>query len=55
MWLSGGESDQSWNDIFIAAEGGSRVVWGGPAEVVQIQCFSFDSRGNTVGQSVVGR
>jgi hypothetical protein len=28
-WLSGGESGQSWNNLFIIVEGGSRAVQGG--------------------------
>jgi hypothetical protein len=35
--LSGGESGQGWDDLFIAVEGGSRAVWGGwPTVVVHI-------------------
>jgi hypothetical protein len=39
------ETDQSWDDIFIAVNGENRVVqkiWS--AAVVQIQCFGFGSR-----------
>jgi hypothetical protein len=34
----------------VAVEGGSQTVWEGwPAAAVQIQCFSFDSRGKVAG------
>jgi hypothetical protein len=37
-------------------EGGSETVWGGwAATVLQIQCFHFGSRGETMGWSVAGR
>jgi hypothetical protein len=48
--MSGEESDQGRDDIFLAVEGGSWVVRGGwPATVVWIQCFSFGSRGEAIG------
>jgi hypothetical protein len=54
--LSGGESDQGWDVLFIAVKGGSRAVWGGwPIAVVWIQCFSFSSRGRTMEQSIAER
>jgi hypothetical protein len=44
--LSGEESGQGLDDVFIAVEGGSWVVWRGwPMAVEQIQCFGFGSRG----------
>jgi hypothetical protein len=40
MGLSGGESGRGWDDLFIAAEGGRRVVRRGwSIAVVRIQCF----------------
>jgi hypothetical protein len=37
-------------------DGGNRAIWGWwPMTVVLIQCFSFDSRGETTGQSVTER
>jgi hypothetical protein len=48
--MSGEESDQGRDDIFLAVEGGSWVVRGGwPATVVWIPCFSFGSRGEAIG------
>jgi hypothetical protein len=48
--LSGGESGQGWDDIFIAVGGGSQAVRGGwPAAVVWIQFFDFGSRGEATG------
>jgi hypothetical protein len=50
MWLSGGESDQDCDDIFIAVEDRSWMVRGGwSAAVAQIQCFGFSSRGDATG------
>jgi hypothetical protein len=44
------------DDLFVAVEGGSRVVQGGwPTAVVQIQCFDFGSRGEAMGRNVVRR
>jgi hypothetical protein len=41
MRMSGGESEQDCNNLFIAAEGGSRTVWRGRSmTVVRIQCYS---------------
>jgi hypothetical protein len=55
-WLGGGESDQVRDDLFIAVEGGSQVVWGGwLAAMVQIQCFSFSLRWEVIGRRVAGR
>jgi hypothetical protein len=55
-WLSGGESDQGRDDLFIAVEGGSRVVRGGwLAMVVWIQYFGFRLRGEAIGWSIAGR
>jgi hypothetical protein len=28
-WLSGGKSDQDWDDLFIAVKDESQAVWGG--------------------------
>jgi hypothetical protein len=43
--LSGGESDQGCDNLYIAVEGESRTVWEGwQAAVVQIQYFVFSSR-----------
>jgi hypothetical protein len=54
--LSGGESDHGWDDLFIAVEGGSQMVWGGwPVAVVRIQCFGFRSRGEARGRSIAER
>jgi hypothetical protein len=54
--LSGGESSQGWDDLFIGLEGGSRTVRGGwPVAVVWIQCFSSSSRGDVTGWSVAKR
>jgi hypothetical protein len=42
--------------FFYSSGGGSRAVRGGwSAAVVQIQCFSFDSRGETTWQRVIER
>jgi hypothetical protein len=41
---------QNRDDFFIAVEGGSGAVWvGWPAAMVQIQNFSFGSRGESTG------
>jgi hypothetical protein len=41
-WLSGWESSQSEDDLFIAVEGESRMVQGGwSTAVVRIQCFNL--------------
>jgi hypothetical protein len=49
MRLSGGESDQGVDDLFIAGEGASWIVRGGwPVVVVWIQCFDFGSRGEAM-------
>jgi hypothetical protein len=54
--LSGRESGQSLDALYIAVEGGSRAVWGGwLAVAVRIQCFSFDSTGEATRRSVAGR
>jgi hypothetical protein len=56
MWLSGGESDQSWDDLVITVEGGSQTIWGGWLTVVmRIQCFGFDSREEATGRSITER
>jgi hypothetical protein len=53
---SGEENDQGEDDIFIAVDGRNRAVWGWwHMTMVQIQCFSFDSRGETTRQSVTER
>jgi hypothetical protein len=55
-WLNGEESGQSWDDIFIVMEGGSRAVQGGwLAAVVQIQCFGVGSRGEATERNIVER
>jgi hypothetical protein len=54
--LNGGESDQGWDDLFIAVESESRVVqreWS--TDMVWIQCFSFSSRGEAIGWNIIGR
>jgi hypothetical protein len=54
--LSGGESDQYLDDIFIVVEGGSRAVRGEwSTAVVRIQCFGFGSKEEATGRSVIGR
>jgi hypothetical protein len=53
---SGGESDQSWDDLFIAVMDESRTVRGGwPAAVVWIQYFGFSSIWEMTGWSVARR
>jgi hypothetical protein len=50
-WLSGEESGQDWDDIFIVVEGSSRSVRvGWPVVVVLIQCFGFSSRREAMGR-----
>jgi hypothetical protein len=52
----GGESEQGWDDIFIAVDGGCRAVLGGwPAAAVRIQCFSFILRGDATGRTIAER
>jgi hypothetical protein len=54
--LSGEESNQDWDDLFIAVEGGTHVVRGGWTDMVmQIQCFSFDSRGKVTWWCIIRR
>jgi hypothetical protein len=56
MRLSGGESGHDLDELFIAVEGGSQVVWGGwPVLVVWIKCFSFSSRWEAMGRSIAER
>jgi hypothetical protein len=55
-WMTGGDSGQGRDDLFIAMECRSWTVWGGwTVAVVQIQCFGFSSREETTGRSIVGR
>jgi hypothetical protein len=55
-WLSGGESNQIWDDLFIAVEGESQTVRGGwSMMVVWIQYFGFGLRGETTGWSIARR
>jgi hypothetical protein len=52
--LSGGESDQVSDDLFIVVEGSSQAVQGEwPTVVVQIQCFSFDLRGEARDEALL--
>jgi hypothetical protein len=54
--LSGGESVQGWDNLYIAVEGESwTVLKGWPAVVVRIQCFRFGLRGEATGRSVTER
>jgi hypothetical protein len=54
--LSGGESGQCLDDIFIVVEGGSRAVRGEwPTAVVRIQCFGFGSKEEATGRSIIER
>jgi mannose-6-phosphate isomerase-like protein (cupin superfamily) len=52
MRLSGDESDQCCDDIFIVVEGESQTVRGGwpvTVAVAQMQCFGFGSRWEATG------
>jgi hypothetical protein len=54
--LSGKESGQDYDNLFIVVEGESQAVrrWWLVA-VVHIQCFNFSSRGEVTVRNVIGR
>jgi hypothetical protein len=56
MQLSGMESDQCWDELFIVVEGESQMIRvGWPVMMVRIQYFDLDSREEATGRIIAGR
>jgi hypothetical protein len=50
------EGGQSWDDLLILVEGGNWTIQEGwPIVVLQIQCFNFGLRGETMGRNIAER